>query len=196
MVLEPRTDVDTWKIASLGDAGTPIQHLAINLGAPGDRRDSFGTLWLAYPRPKTVGRLEYTFDIKPKVAKTGGVFVYNSESLTIEGADTPWVISSGYRGLASCQLALRGKDDKPAKYTVKLYFAQLDECVPGDMLCDVKLQGAVVAKDVDIAAEAGGGRHVLVREFSGVEVAQELLLEIASKGKILPQLSAIEVQQE
>jgi outer membrane protein assembly factor BamB len=196
VVMEPRTDVDTWKIASLGNVGTPVQHLAINLGAPGDRRDSFGTLWLAYPRPKTVGRLEYTFDIKPKIASGGGVFVYNSESLDVAGADTPWVISSGYRGLASCEVALRGKDDKPAKYTVKLYFAQLDECVPGEMLCDIKLQGALVAEGVDIAAEAGDDRNVLVREFTGVDVTQSLLLEIVSKGKILPQLSAIEIQKE
>ena len=196
VVMEPRTDVDTWKIASLGDAGTSVQHLAINLGAPGDRRDGFGTLWLAYPRPKTVGRLEYTFDIQPKVANGGGVYVYNSESLEVVGADTPWVMSSGYRGLASCQLALRGKDDRSARYTVKLYFAQLDECDPGDVLCDVKLQGDVVASRVDIAAEAGSNSNVLMREFNGVEVTQNLLLEIASGGKTLPQLSAIEVQQE
>jgi len=74
VVMEPRADVDSWKIASLGDAGTPVSHLAVNLGAPGDRRDGFGTLWLAYPRPKTVVRLEYTFDIKPKFANGGGVW--------------------------------------------------------------------------------------------------------------------------
>jgi hypothetical protein len=188
--------VDTWKIASLGNVGTPVQHLAINLGAPGDRRDSFGTLWLAYPRPKTVGRLEYTFDIKPKISNGGGVYVYNSESLQIAGADTPWVMSSGYRGLRSCEVALRSADDKPAKYTVKLYFAQLNDCVPGEILCDVKLQGVVVAKGVDIATESGSDSNVLVREFKGVEVSQNLLLEIVSNGKTLPQLSAIELQQE
>ena len=105
-------------------------------------------------------------------------------------------MSSGYRGLRSCELALRGKDDNPAKYTVKLYFAQLDDCGPGEVLCDVKLQGAVVAKGVDIATESGSDSNVLVREFKGVEVSQNLLLEIVSNGKMLPQLSAIEVQQE
>jgi len=196
VVMEPRDDVDTWKIASLGDSGTPVQHLAINLGAPGDRRDGFGTLWLAYPRPNTVGRLEYTFDIKPKFANGGGVYVYNSESLDVAGADTPWVISSGYRGLARCELALRGKTDQPAKYSVKLYFAQLDQCEPGEMICDVTLQGTVVADGLDIAAEAEGNSNVLTREFKGVDVAENLVLEIASKGKVLPQLSAIEIRQE
>lgn len=196
VVMEPRADVDTWKIASLGDLGTPVQHMAINLGAPGDRRDAFGTLWLAYPRPNTVGRLEYTFDIKPKFADGGGVYVYNSESLTVAGADTPWVITSGYRGLTSCDVMLRGKDDNPAKYTVKLYFARLDQCGPGDVVCDVKLQGDFVAKGIDIAAETGSDSQVLVREFKGVEVAQNLQFEIVSTGKSLPQLSAIEIQQE
>ena len=30
---------------------TPVQHMALNLGAPGDRRDAHGKLWLGWPRP-------------------------------------------------------------------------------------------------------------------------------------------------
>ncbi len=196
IVMEPRADADSWKIASLGNTGTPVQHMAINLGAPGDRRDGFGTLWLAYPRPKTVGRLEYTFDIKPKLAEGGGTYAFNIESQAIEGADTPWVISSGYRGLDRCQITLRGKDDRPADYTVKLYFAQLDQCGPGEVVCDVRLQGNEVADSLDIGAALNGNGNVHVQEFTGVTVKDDLLLEIASKGKSLPHLSAIEVRQE
>ena len=51
IALEPRPDYDRWGIYSNGGVNTPVQHMAINLGAPGDRRDANGTLWLGYPRP-------------------------------------------------------------------------------------------------------------------------------------------------
>ena len=32
---------------------TPAQHFAINLGASGDMKDNNGSVWFAYPNPKT-----------------------------------------------------------------------------------------------------------------------------------------------
>jgi hypothetical protein len=50
VVMEPRTDRQAWGLYSAAGAKTPVKQMALNLGAPGDRRDDVGTLWLAYPR--------------------------------------------------------------------------------------------------------------------------------------------------
>lgn len=196
VVMEPQEDRDSWKIASLGGTATPVKQMAINLGAPGDRRDSFGALWLAYPRPKTVGRLEYTFDIKAKLENGGGYYTHNAEGIQVENANTPWVLTSGVRGLSRCELPLLGESDKPATYTVKLHFAQIEECGPGESVFDVILQGDTVAEKIDIIDEAGGTARAIVREFKDVAVEGDLVIELASRGKELPTLAAIEVAVE
>jgi len=196
VVMEPRQEADSWKIASLAGNATPVKQLSINLGAPGDRRDTFGTLWLAYPRPATVDRLEFTFDIKPKLASGGGYYNYNSEAVQIENANTPWVLTSGVRGLSQCELALLGDNDKPAAYSVKLHFAQIEECVPGDALFDIKLQGDTVAEKVDVIREAGATSRALVRTFDNIPVDKNLTIELVSQGQTLPTISAIEVMRK
>lgn len=196
VVMEPRQDTDTWKIASLAGSATPVKQLAINLGAPGDRKDNFGTLWLAYPRPNTVGRLEYTFDIQPQLASGGGYYTYNNASVQIENANTPWILSSGARGLSRCELTLLGDTDKPATYTVKLHFAQIEDCGPGETLFDIKLQGATVAENVDVIAEVGGPSRALVRSFESIAVEKNLVIELTPKGESLPTIAAIEVVRQ
>jgi hypothetical protein len=52
IALEPRPDHYRWGIYSAKGSNTPVQHLAVNLGAAGDLRAPEGALWLAYPRPK------------------------------------------------------------------------------------------------------------------------------------------------
>ncbi|SVE33977.1 uncharacterized protein METZ01_LOCUS486831, partial [marine metagenome] len=42
---------EDWAIFFDRDIDTQLRRAAINLGAPGDRRDDEGTLWLGYPRP-------------------------------------------------------------------------------------------------------------------------------------------------
>jgi outer membrane protein assembly factor BamB len=196
VVMEPRQDTDTWKIASLAGSTTPVKHLSINLGAPGDRRDTFGTLWLAYPRPATVDRLEFTFDIKPTLASGGGYYDYNSESVSIENANTPWVLTSGARGLSRCELTLLGENDKPATYAVKLHFAQIEACGIGEATFDIKLQGDTVAEKMDVVREAGATSRALVRTFDNIPVDKNLTIELVSQGEMLPTISAIEVTRK
>ena len=47
IVMEPRADRDRGGSTAPGGDSTPVKHLALNLGAPGDRRDQTGRLWLA-----------------------------------------------------------------------------------------------------------------------------------------------------
>lgn len=197
VVLEPREDRSpAWGIYSVAGATTPVKKLAVNLGGPGDRRDGFGRLWLAYPRPATVGRMEFVFDIQPKLLE-GGVFeARNEESLTVENAKVDWLYTSQARGLTRCELPLIGKDQAPAEYRVTLHFAELEkDAQAGDRVFDVKLQGETVAAGLDVVQAAGGSRHALVREFSGVKVTGNLVIEMTPiKGE--PILSGIEIERE
>jgi len=85
---------------------TPVKHLALNLGAPGDRRDDSGSLWLGYPRPG--GSLVLQWRAAFLLLSGGGYFRHDPARLEIEGDDTPWVFRSGLRGLRQCTLPVAG----------------------------------------------------------------------------------------
>jgi hypothetical protein len=197
VVLEPREDRSpAWGIYSASGSATPVKKLAVNLGAPGDRRDRLGRLWLAYPRPATVGRMEFVFDIKPKLLPGGEFVARNEESLAVENTTVGWIYSSQARGLARCELPLIGKDDSPAEYRVTLHFAELQaDAKPGERVFDVKLQGETVAAGLDVAEVASGVEKALTREFRRVKVKDNLVIELVPvKGE--PILAAIEVERE
>lgn len=196
VVMEPREDRDpAWGIYSAAGQATPVKRLAINLGAPGDRRDSFGNLWLSYPRPKSVGRMEFVFDIKPQLQSGGGYYAKNAESLELDDAATPWVLASGAKGLSKFRLPLLGPDDEVASYKVRLHFAELDNAKEGDRVFDIKLQGKVVAARVDIAKEAGR-LSGLIKTFENVYVADHLEVELVPHGDSPAVLSAIDVEMQ
>jgi hypothetical protein len=197
VVLEPREDRSpAWGIYSVAGSTTPVKKLAVNLGAPGDRRDVLGRLWLAYPRPATVGRMEFVFDIKPNLLAGGTFEARNDESLTVENTRVEWLYTSQARGLARCELPLIAKDDAPAEYRVTLHFAELQkDTKPGDRVFDVKLQGETVIAGLDVAQAASGVERALIREFRHVKVAGDLVVELQPvKGE--PILAAIELERE
>lgn len=197
VVLEPREDRSpAWGIFSVAGATTPIKKLAVNLGAPGDRRDGQGNLWLAYPRPATVGRMEFNYDIKPQLLEGGAFETRNDESLAIDGARVGWLYSSQARGLTRCELPLIGANEAPADYRVTLHFAELQpEVKPGERVFDVKLQGQTVLAGLDVVATAGSAQRALTREFRRVNVDGKLVIELQpQKGE--PVLAAIEVERE
>ena len=201
VVLEPREDRHAWGIYSVTGADTPVKHMAVNLGAPGDRRDQNGVIWFGYPRPRSAGRLEFMFDLKPKFTPGGSFDGGNSESIKVTGTESPWVYASQARGLARLELKLLGKDDRPARYTVKLHFAASKNGKPGKRLFDVKLQGVTVAENLDVARAAGGPGKALVKQFKGVTVTDHLILELVPRAEKptkeqLPAIAGIEVTRE
>lgn len=64
IVMEPRETRRSWSLNSGIGPTTPVKQMSLNLGAPGDRRDRNGKLWLAYPRPVPNPRLETSLDLK------------------------------------------------------------------------------------------------------------------------------------
>ncbi len=116
VTMEPRSERRPWTIYSSVGAKTPVSHMALNLGAPGDRKDARGKVWLSYPRPTTSKEtsLDLKLDIVPEFLKDGGFASVNSNANPVEGAETPWLFTSSARGLTRCKLPLLGEKQAPA----------------------------------------------------------------------------------
>jgi outer membrane protein assembly factor BamB len=159
-----------------------IQRIGINFGAPGDRMTRDGTLWLDYP---SVGGPSPDVNIE---ATTSTHYHYR-HSVWMQSAEAwPWVSASMAEGLERFVI----KDLKPGEYLVRLYFAEPEALGPKHRLQDIKLQGRIVVHDFDVADEADGVMRGTVKEFSSIEVKNDLTLELsAANGKTI--ISGIEL---
>lgn len=73
-----------------------------------------------------------------------------------------------------------------------LYFAEPEALGPKHRLQGIKLQGRNVVYDFDIADEADGVMRGIVKEFSSIEVKNDLTLELsATNGKTI--ISGVEL---
>ncbi len=205
IALEPRPDYDRWGIYSNGGANTPVQHLAINLGAPGDRRDTNGTLWFGYPRPglpRDRAAMGFSFKLGMDFLEEPDYPRNNSEAEDINGTETPWLFASCARGLQRCIVPLLSEADEPAEYTVRLYFADFDNEQADKRIFDIKLQGKVVLDKFDIVRQAGGPRKAIIRQFRGIAIRDNLVIELIAQNKdlssknSLPVLCGLELLQE
>lgn len=199
IVLEPREERTHWTIFSSVGPKTPVEHMALNMGAPGDRRDAHGTVWMAYPRPapsRETG-LDFKFDIKPRFTQGGGYNSLNEITHPVKEAEPPWVFTSWARGLEKCSIPLLGKNDAPATYTVKLSFSDLEPVALKDSdetpLYEIRLQGKVVQKSFNPHSTTS----VQTQTFDGVSVKDNLELELVpqneSAKQLQPALSGIEI---
>jgi len=195
LIRKPRRS-QPWTVFITHGAMTPVRHFAVNLGAPADMKDNEGTVWFAYPNPKT----EYTknhfpnygvkFDLNDEFLQGMGYFCRDFKGTTVEGSRKPWLFTSGCRGLIHCELPLidDSAGQKPGTYTVRLGFSALPEDQPGQRIFDIKLQGRAVLKSFDILRSAGKSNKAVVKEFKGIRVKNALALELVPKSAN-PQMS-------
>ena len=201
VVFEPRKTSRVWGMFSAPGATVPVKRLAVNFGAPGDRRAADGTLWLSYPRPLVTERLVLDLKFEAKLQSGGGYFCRNVDFAQFNGAPDGWLYACGARGLQQCAIPVAAAGDPPARFTVRLLFAETENDKAGGRVFDVKLQGRTVLKGLDIFKEAGGAQRALVKEFKGVEAGETLLLEFVPQGKAsapaaMPLVSGIEIVRE
>ena len=147
-----------------------IQRVGINFGAPGDRMTRDGTLWLDYP---SVGGPSPEVNIETTISAN---YRYQHSVWMQSSEPRPWVTASMAEGLERLVI----KQLKPGEYLLRLYFAEPDELAPKQRLQDIKLQGRYVLRDFDIANEAGGVMRGITKEFSKIQVAHDLTLELAA----------------
>ncbi len=200
IVMEPREARRPWTLYSGVGATTPVKQMSLNFGAPGDRRDEHGKLWLTYPRTTPNSRLETSLDLKLKLetkfAPGGKFFSADGDTTESSSSELNWVVSSGARGLARCSIPLLGKDDPPARYSVRLVFAAPGES--GAAVFDVQMNGKPTLARVNLADEAKAGGNSVILTVKDVPVEQNLEIEFVLKNKSaeLAVLSGIEVKQE
>jgi len=165
-------DVETWTFTMLARGQEPIHALGLNLGAPGDRVDDEGVLWLEYP---TVG------GPSPEVkvgASPEGVRYFRHHSTRYEGDGPRWVAASGAEGLQQLDIDLAQAGAPMRTYEVSLYFAEPEAIAQGQRVFDVQLQGKGVETGLDVIGLAGRPRTVLVRTYGGVEAADRLSIRL------------------
>jgi len=175
-----------WSIFIQQGEMTPVKHMAINLGAPGDMRDDDGNLWFGYPRPLgntflNMSKLGVKFDLNETILPSVGYFKRSFQGIQINDTDKPWVFASGCTGLTQCTLRLVDEGQQPGRYTVRLLFSEPTHRRAGKRVFDVKLQGKVVLEDFDIAKAAGEPNTAVVKEFKGIPVSGDLAIELVSK---------------
>ncbi len=207
IAFKPTEKNKAWAWYSAPGPMTPVKRLALNFGAPGDRKDAAGKLWLGYPRPlwnkypQLAGKLLLQFKFDTVFHQGGKFSTDNSVYTKTTGTDDPWLFASVARGLHKCTIPLRKKDDGPARYTVRLAFADPKNDQPGRRIFDIKLQGRLVQENFDIVRETGGRDRAVFKQFDGIEVVDNLVVELISKtdkqaAEQLPILHGVEIVRE
>jgi hypothetical protein len=124
---------------------------------------------------------------------------FRRHSSQISGPGYGWVAASGAKGLSSLIVKLAEAGTAPRNYKVRLHFLEPDDLRPGERVFSVSLQGKRVLSSFDVVQDAGGRNHSLVKEFGGIAVTDDLVIELAPDptAKVRAAvLSGIEVQAE
>lgn len=178
VVFQPVSQPKGFAFYSASGPTTPVRRLGIHFGAPGDRKDAHGNLWLGYPRPS--GSLVLPLRLEVAYGTGGGVVTRNSSYTPIAGTDEPWLYAAAARGITSCTLPLLERGDGKSLYRVRLALCDPDNDKPRRRVFDVKLQGRTVLSACDIVRETGGRDRALIKEFDNVEVTDKLRIDFVS----------------
>ena len=192
VVLEPKSKSSSWGIFSAVGSATPVQRLGINFGAPGDHRDDGKKEWFGFPRPSTRGRLEYTFDIKPKFAEGGGWFSRNQHNANYRACEQPWLYASGARGLSRFEAKLLSDKDSPADYRVLLHFVGATSEELAKVKAKLNGQDAVGQSADNNAGTVNGASPASIQYRVNVKADLKVELDYSALQE-LPQLSGVEI---
>ncbi|MBN2450483.1 MAG: PQQ-binding-like beta-propeller repeat protein, partial [Lentisphaeria bacterium] len=203
LALVPMADVDTWTTTQEERGKERILDLAINLGAPGDRRETGGPLWFEFP---VVGGFspELPVELEPP---SPPCFYYHSIGFR---GDLPWVAASGVEGeiTVTANLGPAAEDPPTANpgpaaedppgpsplYTLRLVFCE-PGTAPSERDFEVLVQGqpALHITGADLPP-----RQSVVREIRGIRIADRLRIELrrGDKANAPPVLSGFALQAE
>mgnify|MGYP003731436911 FL=1 len=205
---KPEDDVGNWVIFPTHGPETPVKHLALNVGAPGDMRDAHGTVWLACPRPKTRGSAKgyyggygLTLGFSGKAGDGRNTFYRDFRGPEFSGVARPWLMSSGRRGDLHWTIPLidSASGQKPGFYTVRVGMTPGKADRSASCAVAVKLRGATEARqELDIARASISKPSVTA--FTGVHVQDTLALDVVNvspgTASLTPAVNFIEVIRE
>ena len=115
-------EIDVWSVdltSTLASKDKPIQQVAINFGAPGDRRDADGQLWLEYP--VVAGEAApITIDLNSDVK------YFQNHSSAMADTDRPWLLASGVENLRELRINLQTKNESGVSSGIAIEHADDD----------------------------------------------------------------------
>jgi hypothetical protein len=163
-------EAEMWTSFGSKEVKGTIKRLGLSFGAPGDRKAEDGTLWLEHP---SVGGTSPAVQVttKPTTPET-----FRRHPSSVEGPYS-WVTSSGLKGVNEVTVTL-GKMDEPARYTVRLFFAEPDDIAAGQRIFHVHIQSKQVMSDFDIVKESGRTRRTLIKEFKGISAQGQMTIRL------------------
>lgn len=193
VVLEPKTENKSWGILSAVGDTTPVKRIGINFGAPGDRKDKAQKAWFGFPRPMSVNRLEFVFDIQPQLAEGGGWYSHNPDAVQVESDDASWLFASGARGLEHFEIPLLGAEDKPTSYDVRMFFTDISPMELDGV--KVSFQGQELSGETQTNGSNSSQKQAVVEKvYSTVRVEKNLVVDVKwPADKPQPTIAAMEV---
>jgi hypothetical protein len=151
---------EDWALFYAKPRNASVKRVALNLGAPGDRRDDERTLWLGYPRAPLMEeaagpeKRAHTFGmpLALNLLDGGRALRVNAERTPIQGTKTPWIFASQMLGIQSLSLGL-------------VYYDPKKDCLAfplnGALKVDARLDEPAWADDNGIPVTTGGGKAAL-----------------------------------
>lgn len=216
LVFAPREESRVWGMFSAEGPSVPVKRLGISFGAPGDRRDSKGDLWLAYPRPyggvtETDRRLVMDLPLAVELARGGGYFAENADCPARRGtaggkareatgdareaSDDSWIDASGVRGLARLEVPVGEPGAEARRYSVRIRFRD-----PPSADLRMELQGKPVILDDALATKSAAPGGAVMLDFRGVQATEKIELRLegdaAPPAIEAPAIAAIEIVAE
>ena len=183
-------EAELWTFSGTRTVNGPVRRVGVNLGAPGSRKAEDGTLWLEYPK---VGGPAPVLPVQ--VAPPNPTW-FRRHASQVSGTPLPWVAASGGTGLTSVTVTLDTSGAPQRTYRVRLHFVEPEALGPGQRVFAVQLQGKTVLDPFDVAKEAGGTRHAVVKEFKSIEIVKDLIIGLKPIAGAGPVLCGIEVIAE
>ena len=172
-------EAEYWSFGSTISDG----RFGLNLGAPGDRRDDSGTLWLDVP---SVGGQSQKVTVRFTPERPS---LFRHHASMAQTATLPWVATSGVEGLET----LTVETDDAEVCDVRLFFLEPGRIDAGQRVFDVVVQGKVVLQQFDVVTAAGGIHREVTRSFQVEPVGGKIVIELKGSTKLAPILSGVEV---
>ena len=187
-------ELELWTHNDLRYEGQRVQRAGVNFGAPGDRRAANGTLWTEYP---SVGGPSPNIPVRVEGTPTW----FRHHASRISGDGEKWVAASGMEGaervVIQVATSAAADDSKAPHYTVRLVFVETgEETKPGQRVFHVSLGGKTVLSGLDIVAETKAPLRMLVKEFKGIPIANELVIGLEATGPRPTILCGVELVAE
>ncbi|MCG8653653.1 MAG: PQQ-like beta-propeller repeat protein, partial [Pirellulales bacterium] len=171
-------DVEMWSVnaaASAESQGQRLSQLGINFGAPGDRRDDDGLLWIEYP---------VVAGSSPPVSihLNEEANFFQRHSSTVSGNEAAWILASGVQAVTDIRIDMElasgnGKNVMPQqRYDIQLFFAANPQ---GELtVFDVWIGERLVAKDVALNPT---DRRYDVRRLRDIAIGDQLHIRLQPK---------------